>query len=112
MSENWLRAEGAKHLAEALKTNSALEKLEYAASCPPPYCQHPLTELAFCALPFCSLASNALCGIMYGQGTYTAEGITKLAEALKSNSSLRELKYAYSLLLPPLTRHHTSVSTR
>ena len=65
--------------------------------------QHPLTVLAFCALPCCSLADNALCGIKYGQGTYTAEGITKLSEALKSNSSLRELKYAYTLWPPPLT---------
>ena len=78
--------------------------------------QRPLTVLAFCvcALPCCSLATNALCGInpYTGEGTYTAEGITKLAEALKSNSSLCELKYAYSLWHPPLTRHHTSVSAR
>ena len=52
--------------------------------------------LAFCALRCYSLADNALCGIKYGRGTYSAEGITKLAEALKSNSSLRKLKYAYS----------------
>ena len=56
---------------------------------------------------------------MFGNctGTYTAEGVTKLAEALKSNSSLCELKYAYSHW-PPLCLHlglrsflHQSVST-
>ena len=66
-----------------------------------PYCQHPLTVLAFCAFHCCSLAGNALCGINeFGRGTYNAKGITKLAEALKSNSSLRELKYVYSHYWP------------
>ena len=36
-------AEGAKHLSEALKTNSTLKELKYAASHPLPYRQHPLT---------------------------------------------------------------------
>ena len=38
------------------------------------------------------LSSNQLCGINYfGQGTYTAEGITAIAEALKVTGSLTEL---------------------
>ena len=32
------------------------------------------------------MANNALCGIQYGEGTYTAEGITKLCEGLKGSS--------------------------
>ena len=43
MAVNQLKDEGAKHLSEALKTNSTLRELEYAASHPFPYCQHPLT---------------------------------------------------------------------
>ena len=38
------------------------------------------------------LSSNQLCGInAYGQGTYTAEGITAIAEALKVTGSLTKL---------------------
>ena len=39
-------------------------------------------------LPFVrSLANNALCGVNeYGQGTYTAEGITALCEGLKGSA--------------------------
>ena len=56
-----------------------------------------------------SLAGNFLCGLARGRGTYTAEGITKLCEAVKG-SSITSLKYAAPLpqkrLLPfqrPLT---------
>ena len=35
----------------------------------------------------CSLADNTLCGVSkYGNGTYTAEGITKLCEGLKGSA--------------------------
>ena len=40
-----------------------------------------------------SLADNALCGVKYREGTYTAEGITKLCEALKG-SGVTSLKCA------------------
>ena len=40
-----------------------------------------------------SLADNVLCGVKYGEGTYTAEGITKLCEALKG-SAVTSLKCA------------------
>ena len=42
---------------------------------------------------FCSLSDNQLCGINeYGDGTYTAEGIAKIADALKENKSLRSIR--------------------
>ena len=49
-----------------------------------PLCQRPLTL----PLPhLCSLGGNQLCGLdFYGQGTYTAEGITKLCEGLKGSA--------------------------
>ena len=40
---NYLGPEGAKHVCEALKTNSTLVELKYAASHPFPCCQRPLT---------------------------------------------------------------------
>ena len=49
-----------------------------------------------------SLASNQIYGIsayvdVYGSGTYTAEGINALCEALKDNNTLTSLKYAHQL---------------
>ena len=45
-----------------------------------------------------SLDDNALCGISkFGNGTYTAEGINALCEALKSTTTLTSLKYASQL---------------
>ena len=44
-----------------------------------------------------SLADNHLCGIdRYGKGVYTAEGITKMCEALKG-SAVTSLKCATAL---------------
>ena len=43
----------------------------------------------------CRISYNELCGVNYhGQGTYTAEGIIKLSEALKVNATLKSLKCA------------------
>ena len=36
-----------------------------------------------------------LCGLTpWGSGTYTADGIIKIAEMLKSNTTLQSIKYA------------------
>ena len=37
------------------------------------------------------LSDNELCGVKYGAGTYTAEGINALADALRVNGSLTNL---------------------
>ena len=43
------------------------------------------------------LSHNALCGLNYrGEGTYTAEGITAIANALKVTASVRDLVYHFS----------------
>ena len=45
-----------------------------------------------------SLANNQICGIdMYCNGTFTAEGINALCEALKENNTLTSLEYAHQL---------------
>ena len=41
MSSNWLVAEGAKHISDALKTNSTLKMLEYVAAHPFPTVSTP-----------------------------------------------------------------------
>ena len=42
----------------------------------------------------CSLDFNQLCGLDdYGRGTYDAEGITKIAEMLKSNTTLQSIRW-------------------
>jgi len=46
---------------------------------------------------FGSLARNRICGVDKLSGTYTAEGINTLCEALKSATTLTSLKYASQL---------------
>ena len=77
---NDIRADGAKALGGALKTNMALQNLEYAE---PPFscCQQPLT-LQFDSR--CSLDGNYI----------GAEGAKALSKALKVNKALETLKYA------------------
>ena len=40
----------------------------------------------FCVLLQLGLSNTALCGIKYGEGTYTAEGIKALAGAISAGS--------------------------
>jgi hypothetical protein len=59
-----------------------------------------------------SLANNALCGVKWGEGTYTAEGITKLCEGLKG-SAVTSLKCAaaprvFALVSAPAETLHAS----
>ena len=56
-----------------------------------------------------SLTNNSLCGITFGEGTYTAEGITKLCEALNESAvtSLKKVRRRPTCLRfcqRPLTR--------
>ena len=85
-------AEGITKLCEGLK-GSAVTSLKCAAA---------PRVFAFVSAPAdtltpahrCSLANNQICGLDYfGNGTYTAEGITKLCEALKE-SAVTSLKCA------------------
>ena len=47
-----------------------------------------------------NLSSNQLCGLetWSGKGTFTTEGITAIAEALKGNASLTRLDVSYNKL--------------
>ena len=91
---NLLKDKGAGYVAEALKINTTLRALKYAAARPPHYCQQPLT---LNLTVVCSLFNNSV----------RPEGAESLGEALKTNSTLKELKYAPPACLPfcqqPLT---------
>ena len=52
-----------------------------------------------------SLADNQICGVdKYYRGTYTAEGINALCDALKGNNILTSLTYAGHLESIPTLR--------
>ena len=98
MRGNELKAEGAKHLSEGLKANKALISLEYAAL-------HPKSLVLSAAYDtywpltvdfsrvIRRLDNNELCGLNFmGTGTYTAEGIIKICEMLKVNTTLSSLR--------------------
>ena len=52
-----------------------------------------------------SLAGNMLCGLYSdGSGTYTAEGIDALCDALKGNNTITSLKYTGHLESIPTLR--------
>ena len=50
LRDNKLKAEGAKHVADAVATNTTLKELKYALSTPQPCCQYLLTVLAVCLI--------------------------------------------------------------
>ena len=67
-----------------------------------------MAQLTLASRAQLNLANNELCGVnIFGQGTYTAEGINKLCEALKG-SAVTSLKCATPERSPfcqrPLTR--------
>ena len=69
LAECDLGAEGAKAVAEYVQLSSSLTSLD--------------------------LSSNRLCGVnVFGEGTYTAEAINAIGEALKINGSLKEVRSA------------------
>ena len=42
------------------------------------------------------LSNNALCGIRFGQGTYTADGIKAIAESIRVSTSLTSINLSYN----------------
>eukprot|EP00966_Prymnesium_polylepis_P262791 6069638-Prymnesium_polylepis.2 len=97
-------AEGVIQIVEALKVNQTLQSIKYAAELNQSIIQPGITSGPTDAttLRVLSLSNNALCGLseltLGGQtcviGTYTAEGIIQIAEALKVNKTLQSIEYA------------------
>ena len=97
LARNEIRAKGASALAAVLK-EAQITNLKCAATpeCSP-FCQRPFDTPAP-TLCIGSLANSSICGVTTDvmgrqQGTYTAEGITKLCEGLKG-SAVTSLKCA------------------
>ena len=97
--------EGLNALCEFLNVNTTLQSIKCASgrnlnpkcSVSNPHCE-PLTPLrpvdTTLSLLLC-LRNNQLCGLTtWGSGTYTAEGIVQIAEALKVNKTLQSIEYA------------------
>ena len=99
LSSNLLFPEGAKALAPGLAASASLTSVwtpahEHASLC---LCTSDLHYFAFCLQ--LNLSNNRLCGVwlehgFYGKqmGTYTAEGIIAVAEALKVTASLTSVR--------------------
>merc|ERR1712032_728524 len=91
-------AEGAKHIAEALKVQQALKALNlagqggYGCNVDVAGAKHIAEALKTnTTLTEVNLKNNALCGIKYTEGTYTSKGISHLAEAPKVNKAIKKL---------------------
>ena len=90
LGSNFLKDEGAGYVAEALKINTTLKELKYAAAHPPHYCQQPLTpDQHSPLLPAHSLADNEI------------QDAGAIGEALTTNKSLTSLEYAATRPLAP-----------
>jgi Ran GTPase-activating protein (RanGAP) involved in mRNA processing and transport len=88
---NEIGPDGAKHLSEALVTNTTLKELEYAApTLPRTRAQRPNLLLA---APNNSISHSCLvCSL--GGNDLKAEGAKHLCDALKVNKTLTKLMYA------------------
>ena len=92
---NTLGVEGTKAICDALEQNKTLKELDLsgfnmggAAGA-----KHVAKMLGVNgSLTSLDLSDNQLCGLnIWGQGTYTSEGITAIADALRVNSALTSL---------------------
>ena len=86
-------AEGITAIANAMRVNGALRQV---LALRPPEClscySNPCLVLNVSQL---DLSSNELCGLdRRGRGTYTAEGITAIADALRVNGGLTKISLA------------------
>jgi hypothetical protein len=101
LARNELEKEGTKAICEALEQNKTLKELDISGSF---YggsniggsagVKHVAKMLGVNGgLTSLDLSSNQLCGLdRYGRGTYTAEGITAIADALRVNGVLTKIK--------------------
>jgi hypothetical protein len=91
------KMEGLNALCEMLKVNTTLHSIKCASETIPHVCEcfTPLGPVNATLSLLLSLSKNQLCGVnQVGYGTYTAEGITQVAEALKVNKTLQSIEYA------------------
>ena len=83
LSDKGLGVASAIIIASCIKENRVLKELGCAAARVFAFVSAPIDATSFPG----RLANNQLCGLnSFGQGTYTAEGITKLCEGLKGSA--------------------------
>jgi hypothetical protein len=94
LSGNTIGAEVARLLADALSDNGSLTSLDMLGNEMGPEGAKALAPAiaANGSLTTLNLAENQLCGLdpWTGEGTYTGEGITAIADALRVNGSTTE----------------------
>jgi NLR family CARD domain-containing protein 3 len=105
LAQNKLEEEGTKAICEALEQNTTLKELDISGGYEGDIggsagAKHVAKMLGVNgALTSLDLSNNQLCGLNhYGRGTYTAEGITAIADALLVNSTLTKLSLAQNKL--------------
>ena len=93
-------ADGITAIADALRVNGSLTSINMSRNHLTNFGEDMtgIKELAAAlgvngSLTSINLSNNVLCGMKYGQGTYTAEGITAIADALRVNGSLTKMRY-------------------
>ena len=99
LAANELGEEGTKAICEALEQNKTLKELDisgdgYSASNigGSAGATHVAKMLGVNGgLTSLDLSNNALCGVTFMGGTYTAEGITAIAHALRVNGALTQV---------------------
>jgi hypothetical protein len=93
LSRNYLKDEGVSAVCEAIQSNkkTKLASLNMSENCTGPVgAKSVLAMVAVTGgLTSLNLSANQLCGLdRYGSGTYTADGITAIADALRVNGAL------------------------
>jgi Ran GTPase-activating protein (RanGAP) involved in mRNA processing and transport len=100
LAQNMLGEEGTKAICKALEQNKTLKELdisgaEYAGNIGGSAgAKHVAKMLGVNGgLTSLDLSSNQLCGLdLNGRGTYTAEGIIAIADALRVNGALTDVR--------------------
>jgi len=103
LSQNWVGPQLGIVMAGALKVNAVLTEVNLGANSIGPLGATAIAEALMKVnrvLTSLDLSVNELCGIHFysGRGTYTAVGITTIAEALKVNRVLTSLDVGFNQL--------------
>ena len=98
LSFNYLKDEGVSAVCEAIQSNkeTKLTSLNFGYSGIGPVGANAVAAMLVVtgSLTSLNLGHNQLCGLdEYGRGTYTADGITAIADALRVNGSLTKMRY-------------------
>jgi Ran GTPase-activating protein (RanGAP) involved in mRNA processing and transport len=108
LARNRLGEEGTNAICEALEQNKSLKELDisgagnHAGIGGSASAKHVANMLGVNGgLTSLNLSDNQLCGLdCHGRGTYTAEGITAIADALRVNGSLTKIDVSWNIFGP------------